>query len=204
MRRSDTVFTPENELLEYSNCYRYLGVYMDEHMDFEYSSEKFAESAGRALGSVTYKYKNYPDMGYSTYTKHFDHCVASVMGYASGIWGFRNHTKLDGIQNRGQSVFLGVRRYSIVLCLEGDTGWMKAKNRRHLNMLRYWNRLVKLHFDRLPKRIFVWEYMNGKNNWCSELKDIFSRMDLQFLFENFKICNIDLVKRQLFDVEETE
>ena len=30
---------------------------MNEHMDFEYRSEKLAESAGRALGSVTYKYK---------------------------------------------------------------------------------------------------------------------------------------------------
>ncbi len=29
-------------------------------------------------------------------------------------------------------------------------------------------------------------------------------MDLQFLFENFVACNIDLAKRQLFEVEETE
>ncbi len=29
-------------------------------------------------------------------------------------------------------------------------------------------------------------------------------MDLQFLFENFMSCNIDLAKRQLFEVEETE
>ena len=105
VRRSDTFFTLGNELIEYSNCYRYLGVYMDEHTDFEYSSEKFAESAGRALGSVTYKYKKYPDMGYSTYTKLFDQCVAPVMDYASGIWGFRNHTKLDGIQNRHSGYF---------------------------------------------------------------------------------------------------
>ncbi len=47
VRISDTVFTLGNGLLTYSNCYRYLGVYMDEHMDFE-----FAEIAGRALGSV--------------------------------------------------------------------------------------------------------------------------------------------------------
>ncbi len=26
-------------------------------------------------------------------------------------------------------------------------------------------------------------------------------MDLQFLFENFMACNIDLAKRQLFEVE---
>ncbi len=40
-------------------------------------------------------------------------------------------------------------------------------------MLRYWNKLVKMHLDILQKEyLFVWEYMNGKNNWCSELKDI--------------------------------
>ncbi len=113
---------------------------------------------------------------------------------------FRNHTKLEGIQNRAQRVFLGVHTYPPLLCLVGDTGLMKT----NLNMLRYWNRLIKMHFDRLPKRIFVWEYMNAKNNWCSELKYIFSRMDLPFLFENVMACNIDLAKRQLFEVEETE
>ena len=43
-------------------------------------------------------------------------------------------------------------------------------------MLRYWNRLIKMYFDRL-KKIFVRVYMNGKNNWCFELKDSFNRMD---------------------------
>ncbi len=88
-------------------------------------------------------------MGYSNYTKLFDHCVVPAMDYASGIWGFRNHTKLDGIQNRAgkQRVFLGVHRYSPVLCLEGDTRWVKAEKRRNLNMLRYWNRLVKMYFN---------------------------------------------------------
>ncbi len=93
--------------------------------------------------------------------------VALVMDYASGIWGFPHHTKLDGIQNRTRRVFLGVHRYSPLLCLEGDTGWMKAKNR-----LRYWNRLVKMHFDRLPKK----EYLYGNirmGRITGVLKDIF-------------------------------
>ncbi len=65
------------------------------------------------------------------------------MDYTSGIWGFRNSTKLDGIQNAAKRVFLGVHRYSPVLCLGGDTGWVKVGNRRYLNMLRYWNRLLE-------------------------------------------------------------
>ncbi len=63
--------------------------------------------------------------------------------------------------------------------------------------------LVKMHFDRLSKRIFAWEYMNGKSNCCSELKAIFNRMGL-VLFQNFVTCNTDLAKRQLFEVEEAE
>ena len=134
---------------------------MDEHMDFEYSSKKFAESAGRALGSVTYKHKNIQIWVTQLIRNFLTIVLPPVMDYASGIWGFRNHTKLDGIQNRAQRVFLCVHRYSPLLCLEGDTGWMKAKNRRRLNMLRYWNRLVIMHFDRLPKKDI---YM-GKYEW---------------------------------------
>ncbi len=51
--------------------------------------EKFAESAGRALGTVIYKYKKIQIW----VTPLFDHCVAPVI--APCIWVIRTHTKLD-------------------------------------------------------------------------------------------------------------
>ena len=44
-----------------------------------------------------------------------------------------------------------------------------------MNMLRYWNRLVKMSDDRLTKKIFIYDYeqsRNGCRNWCSDVECI--------------------------------
>ena len=72
----------------------------------------------------------YPDRGCSTCTKPYNHCVAPIMRLAFGAPETKQ--KLAEIQNYAQRVFLGVHRYSSVLCvwiLEGDSGWVKATNR---------------------------------------------------------------------------
>ena len=37
-----------------------------------------------------------------------------------------------------------------------------------------------------------------KNNWCSELKDIFTQLDMNTFYEHKLVCDITLVKRKLF------
>ena len=38
-----------------------------------------------------------------------------------------------------------------------------------------------------------------KNNWCSELKDIFTQLDMNTFYEHKLVCDITLVKRKLFE-----
>ncbi len=65
--RSEYTFRLGNCHLNYTNFYKYLGVYFNEHLDCEYTLAQFAASAERGLGSIVYTYKKFPEMGYSTY-----------------------------------------------------------------------------------------------------------------------------------------
>jgi hypothetical protein len=173
-------------------------------MDYSFAAEELSESASRALGSIIYRYKSYPEMGYSTFTKLYENCVIPVMDYASAIWGFKKFPKLDNIQHRAQRIFMGVHRFAPLLGLEGYMGWLNRTSQRRINMLRYWNRLLAMKNSRLTKQIFAWEYSNGRENWCSELLEMFKDLNIEFLYENFMPCNIKLATNQFIHLENIE
>ncbi len=41
-----------------------------------------------------------------------------------------------------------------------------------MDVLKYWNRLLKLDNDRLTKHVFLWGYSISKNNWSSHVGQI--------------------------------
>ena len=49
--------------------YKYLGIILDEFLDFNTTASILADSAGRALGNIFSKYKMNKGFGYDTYTK---------------------------------------------------------------------------------------------------------------------------------------
>ncbi len=70
--QSEVPFHIGNTRLDYCKEYKYLGVYFNEYLDYNSTSEHFVSSAERALGSIVAKYKKFPEMGYSTFTKLYD------------------------------------------------------------------------------------------------------------------------------------
>ncbi len=81
VRRCNHVFKIGSLSLDYCDSYKYLGVFFDEHMNFNKATDILADSAGRALGSIISKYKWLQDMGYTTYTKLFESSVKPILCY---------------------------------------------------------------------------------------------------------------------------
>ena len=72
--------------VEYATVYRYLGIHMQENLDFCETAEVLSQARGRALGAMISKIHSYKDIGYNTYSKLFNSCVAPVINYCSGVW----------------------------------------------------------------------------------------------------------------------
>jgi len=68
--------------------YKYLGVILDEYLNFQECAQTLADSAGRALGSVISKFNAFKDIGFYTYTKLFDSSIWPILDYCSSIWKF--------------------------------------------------------------------------------------------------------------------
>ena len=83
------------------------------------------------------------EFGIKSYEKLYSSCVVPILDYQSSIWGYKDYNDIDSVQNRSIRYFLGVHRFAPKLAINGDVGWMPAKELRWFNMLRYWNRLVR-------------------------------------------------------------
>ena len=154
-------------------------------------------AASRALGSIISKTKNVRNCTYKTFTKMFDAGVKSIIEYGSGVWGFKPY-KCENIRLRETRYFLGVNRFASIHAIEGDMGWEPIHIGMKLNMIRLWNKLIKMQADRIAKIVFEWEYNLGVNNWCSEIEQILGEINLGELFDRKITCDLSLCKERLF------
>ena len=141
-------FKVGNQNVEYISVFRYLGVHVNERLDYSCTADTLSKAGGRALGSVFSKIQNYREVGYKTYSKLYHSCVVSVIDYCSGIWGFKQFDKIDMVQNMGYGVSnslikliwykieqLGILWELLILAFTGNMGWITSTHRHLVNML---------------------------------------------------------------------
>ena len=192
IRRSETQFKLGNEILEYVDSYKYLGVTLDEHMKYNDVILQLANSGNRALGSVISTYKNNKSMGHRTYEKLFTSCIAPILDYCAAIWQHADCSKIDQIQSKAIRIYLGVNRFAPLLGLNGECGWIPGSIRRKLEICRLWNRLIKMEDTRLTKHVFIYDYRsNVRNTWCYNALQIFTEIDMKHVYDSQQLCNID-------------
>ena len=92
-----------------------------------------------------------------------------------------------------------------ILGIQGDMGWVLPEFRYHLFMIRYWNRLLKMENHRLPKKIMEYNLQNISNdNWCSNLCNIFTKLNLSESFVTGQEINLEQAKHKLYDLMHIE
>jgi hypothetical protein len=165
-------FRINNVNLEKVGEYKYLGITLDFSLSFEQCFKGLSDSGGRALGAIINKFSLLKNVGYKTFTTLYNTGVMSVLLYGSCVWGSRNTSKLDCIQNRAMRYFLGVHRYTPIASMLGDMGWFPLYIYQFLAVARYWNRLINMNCTRLTKAIFEEDYRRNSRNWSARLSDI--------------------------------
>ncbi len=122
------------------------------------------------------KYRLNKGFGYNTYTKLYHSGVIPMLDYCSSVWGYCNLDKIDTVQNRTLRLFLGVHKFAHNLSINADMGWIPSKIRRHTEILKMCNRLVKMEDNRLTKKVFFWDKTFSRFSWCSDIHTIFNEL----------------------------
>lgn len=72
--------------------------------------------------------------------------------YCFGVWGYEKFLRIDKIQNRALRYFLWLHRFTHVLALHDEVGWLPSTQRCLLNMFRMWNKLIRREIIVWPKK----------------------------------------------------
>jgi len=157
--RSEFVFKlNDGEVLQYASAYKYLGLLLDEHMNASTLTYDLSIRGSKALGSLLAHFYANNGMGFSTFKTLYEVCIAKVCDYSAGVWGCGTFPKLDSVHSRALRCYLGVHKYAPLAALEAEMGFNSPPVRRKLEMVRFWNHLINLSNNRLPRKIFEVEY----------------------------------------------
>ncbi len=187
------IFKYSEAVLHNVSKYKYLGIYLDCFLKYEEAAKILGESAGRALCGTIGKYKSFKNVTFRTFSKLYHSAVVPVSDYGAAIWGYKHFPGSNNVHNRAMRYFLGVHKFAPNAALQGDIGWLPPIYRRHLDMLRFWNRVISMNPNRLTKRVFENDYLLGKANWCSEVKEILTEVNLAHIFVNRTKCDINIL-----------
>ena len=188
--RSSFGFQCGNNEVKYCDEYKYLGLWINEHLDTKEMVSKVNLAARRALGSLVGKAKALGGLSYTTYTYLYDTLVAPVMDYSSCIWGFEHYSTLEATQNNALRFFLGVGRNHPIAALQGDMGWIPAGFRHNFQFIKWWLRTRSQEPNRISKKVFTWSMRLAEGdkirNWCWQVRKLLTCLQLP---EVYSTCN---------------
>ena len=176
----------------------YLGLVLEEHLNFNVTASFVAQSASRALGLLISKYKAIGGMPYRVYTKLYDSLVWSIVAYGAAIWGTQTFSCIEAVHNRAMRVYLGTTRNTPTAAMAGDMGWQPVHIRQILAVSNYWIRLSHMSDTRCNKKIFLYcvnAHGPGCKNWCFRVLNNYAKIGCY----NKANVNIPIVKNSFLN-----
>lgn len=164
--------------------YKYLGLIFTEFLNYDAMAEMAAGSASRALGLIIAKAKTIGGMPYQTFTKLYNSLVWPIVSYGAAVWGTKDMSRVNAVQNRACRFFLGVKRFTPNAAIQGDMGWALPSEKQWTAVTRQWHRFSGMAPDRLTRRVFDWADSTASNrvpNWNYRVRHKFEQLDIEEL-----------------------
>ena len=181
-QRSNVQFYCGDQLLKTVPQYKYPGLVFNEFHDLAQTAKSVAASASRALGLIISKFYANGGMPYKVFTKVYESLVAPVIDYGAAIWGTREFSCINAVQNRACQVFLGLGRYAPNAGVQGEMGWFLPIHKQWMSISRFRCRLSQMSEDRLPSKVFKWALaQNIRKTWPTKVRKQFETLGLHRL-----------------------
>ncbi len=195
--RTQFNFNVNGQKLEIVNSYKYLGILLEEFLDFSKTAELLAGAAGRALGAVINKVKSNKDLGYRTYTTLIDMCVMPILAYSSGVWGLKHYKCCEDVLLRASRYYMGVHRFAPIPGIQGDMGWLDCKSRWAIEAVRLYNRFVNMDPNRLNKLVFEQDKTATGHNWHKQIKLLLDDCNVANFLQTGQQIPLELFKNRI-------
>ena len=210
--QSKFMFLFNKRQVNYCTSYRYLGVTLNEFLDYNFTADIQSEPAGRALGAIITKTIKNGGLPYNIYSMLFECCCTSVSDYGSEIWGFEPKDGVTKIHLRAARSFLGLPKNATSVGVLAEINWLEPVFRAQIRMVRQFCRVFNMENSRLTKKIFLWDKQISEQfdfqTWYKEIKNILETHNMLAFLERggdqkFNIDNLrqSMLVKQNVDIK---
>ena len=185
----------------YCQYYKYLGCTINEFLDFTFTAQVQADSAGNALSKIITKMIKNQGFPFNVYSILYNACVCSISGYGSEVFGFEEFDSSNKIHFRAARAYLGMPKNVASFGLISELDWLMPQYQTWIKMIQYFSRLVKTPSNRLMRKVYSWDkHLNESNqikSWSSEVKSILYSNSLAHVYDAQQIFPIKDIVKQL-------
>jgi hypothetical protein len=125
-------------------------------------AKELSKSASRALGALHWKFICADGMTNAVYVKLYTTIVEPVLFHGAGIWGTKQYSVINCIENKVAKLFCSVERYASNIAIRGDIGWTSCFTKQRLACICLMCRINKTDDIRLTRKIAAWTVRRRK------------------------------------------
>lgn len=200
-------FYLNNTKLELVNSFKYLGIHFFKNGNLFRTQKRIAEHASYALHNL-FSLFNQIELPISEKCKLFDTLVGSILNYGGEVIGSAEAKNIELIHTKFCRWILHVRKSTNLTGLYGELGRVPFIVTRKIRMINYWNKLLNLDENSVPKRIYMMLKNDADNNitysganWAFRIKSLLNELGLTYVWlqQNERIIPFSLIKQRILD-----
>ena len=176
--RSKYNFAIGDSQICYTHEYKYLGLYINEHLDWSETLEYVVNNAQKALTLFNHSTRCAGGFHFETYSLLFTQLIQPIILTNACIWGHKEYGRVHSLQTQAMRFFLGVGNSCPNVGLFGELGWVPIRVFIRERILKFWKRLTNMDSRRLTHKIFLWSKSQGLNNWVGRTKKLLEDLNL--------------------------
>ena len=157
---------------------------MNETLSLTPNIKALTSAASRSFGRIVNIFKQLKNMGIKTYETLYTTYVLPIMNYSSGVWGFKEYSQPQVLQNRVARFYMGVHRFTSVAVTQIELDWLDMRSWRWSEMIRLYNRIKGMKDNRIPVRIHKWDTSLDTDAWAKEISFILEHADMLSRYDN--------------------
>ena len=170
-------FTFKGDEISYSSQYKYLGLVLNEHLNWSKSLEHIVCKANRAIALLNHRMRATRGFHLKTYTLPFNQLVQPIIMTNACIWGHKEYPRIANLQHRAMRFFLGVGKTCPTGGLFGEMGWIPHRGLIKFNILKFQHRIMSMRSTRLTHLILLWsKSLTGMPNWANHTSELLSSL----------------------------
>ena len=151
VQQSNFIFLFDKIPVPYCTRYKYLGLFINEHLDYKQIAELQSEAASRALSLIITKMIKNGGFPYNVYSTLYESCCASVSDYGGEVIGAQQFNSTLKLHLRAARAFLGCPANTTSPSVLSKIMWVLPFHRNQVRMVRQYNGVLKMAPIRLTR-----------------------------------------------------